>query len=296
MMLENKSILDSEFLHRLEKLSIVNKSLKKGLYSGKRRSKNQGSSIEFADYRTYSPGDDYRQIDWNAYARHEKLFLKTFLDEQELHISIYLDCSKSMKFGTPSKFFKGIQVAAALGYLSLFNFDRVSVYGFDNSILSHLPLLMGKNKVYQLFDFLNNLETGNEGSINESLSSGKATYGRPGISIIISDYLFADGYEKGINFIQAANQEIILIHLLSEDEQMPNLEGDIRLVDSERNSKVELTVTPRILSEYQEALKDFKIGISNYAFKRGMSYLQVNSEMEIEQIIFNIFKKSGLLR
>lgn len=296
MMQESNSLLRPEFLQRLEKMSIINKRMKKGLYSGKRRSKNQGSSIEFADYRTYSPGDDYRQIDWNVYARHEKLFLKTYLDEQELHISIYIDCSKSMSYGNPSKFAKAKEIAAALGYLSLNHFDRVSVYSFANNVSARLPNLQGKNKIYQLFSFLNSLATNTDGSLNNALATGSATTGKPGISIIISDFLFADGYEKGINFIQAANQEIILVHLLYSEERSPNFEGDIRLIDSETNDKIEITLTPKLLEQYQLSIKDFTENISKYAFKRGISYLLVDSEMEIEQIMFNVFKGSGLIR
>lgn len=296
MMQDSNSLLRPEFLQRLEKMSIINKRMKKGLYSGKRRSKNQGSSIEFADYRTYSPGDDYRQIDWNVYARHEKLFLKTYLDEQELHISIYIDCSKSMSYGNPSKFAKAKEIAAALGYLSLNHFDKVSVYSFDNTVSARLPNLQGKNKIYQLFSFLNSLATNNDGSLNKALATGSATTGKSGISIIISDFLFTDGYEKGINFIQAANQEIILVHLLYSEERSPNFEGDIRLIDSETNDKIEITLTPKLLEQYQLSIKDFTENISKYAFKRGIAYLLVDSETEIEQIMFNVFKGSGLIR
>lgn len=293
---EYSTILDTEFLHRLEKLSLLNKRIKKGLYSGKRRSKNQGSSIEFADYRTYNPGDDFRQIDWNAYARHEKLFLKTFLDEQELNISIYIDISKSMQYGEPNKFNKSIEVAAALGYMSLQNFDRLNVYTFDNTIRSMIYQLSGKNKVYQFFNYLKGIELGEYGSLNKALYSGKATSGRPGISVIISDFLFEDGYKDGINFIQAANQEIILVHILNEEENDPIIEGDVRLVDSETNSKIEITLTPRSIEDYKKMLVSFKDDLTKYAFNRGMSYIYVNSEMNIETIIFNIFKKSGLIR
>lgn len=296
MIQEEKHLLDSDFLHQLERLALINKRVKKGLYSGKRRSQNQGSSIEFADYRSYNPGDDFRQIDWNAYARHEKLFLKTFLDEQELHISIYIDCSKSMEFGEPSKFQSALKIAAALGYLSLYHFDRVYVYGFNNTVNAALPALFGKGKTHQLFRFLESLKTSGEGNLNQSLASGKAVHGKPGISIIISDFLYEDGYEKGIGFIQAANQEVILVHLLAEEERNPVLDGDLRLVDSESKLNKEVSISPYLLNEYQKTLNSFKQDLSNFAYKRGIAYLRVDSEISIEQIIFNVFKQSGLIR
>ncbi|MCK9918124.1 DUF58 domain-containing protein, partial [Microbacteriaceae bacterium K1510] len=116
-MIETGHILDPQFLRRLERMQVVSKRLMRGTHAGKRRSKNTGSSVEFADYRAYAPGDDLRQLDWNAYARSGKLFLKKFLDEQELHITLYLDCSKSMSYGEPSKFRRAVQLAAALGYI-----------------------------------------------------------------------------------------------------------------------------------------------------------------------------------
>lgn len=290
------NILDSEFLHRLEKLAIVNKRLRKGLYAGKRRSKNQGSSIEFADYRTYTPGDDFRQIDWNAFARHEKLFLKTYLDEQEIHISLYIDCSKSMDFGEPTKFDTSIKIAAALGYLSLFNFDRVSVYGFDQQIVSTLPKVEGKSKAISLFHFLQTLEPNQEGDINRALSSGKATFGKPGISIIISDFLFEEGYENGISFIQSANQEVVLVQVLTTEEREPYFEGDLKLIDSETFLNKEVTMNPLLLDEYKKALTSYNDKLAAFAFNRGISYVSVHSEMDIEEIVFHVFKRLGLIK
>ena len=294
--MSNNQLLDTQFLYQIEKLAVINKRIKKGLYSGKRKSKNQGSSVEFADYRSYTPGDDYRLIDWNTYARHEKLFLKTYYDEQELNVSIYIDSSKSMDFGKPGKFHTAVKIAAALAYLSLNNYDRVSVYSFDNMISQALPLLTGKGKVHQLFNFLNGLKPGNEGNLNQALANGSATHGRPGISIIISDFLFEEGYEKGIGYIQAANQEVILVQLLSTEENEPYLEGDLRLVDSEYGSKREISVTPYLLKKYHTALKDYKKKLAEFAHKRGITYVNIDAETSIEQIIFNVFKRSGLLR
>lgn len=296
-MIENAgSLLDKDFLHKLERLSIVNKHVKRGTQSGNRRSRNLGSSIEFADYRSYTPGDDIRQIDWNAYARHEKLFLKTFMDEQEVQISIYIDCSKSMDFGNPTKFQTGIKIAGALGYLSLYNLDKVSLYSFDNQINAVLPSLMGKGKGVQLFNFLNSIATKNEGDINAALTSGKALNKKPGISIILSDFLFANGYEKGINFIQSANQEVVLIQILTKEEKDPYLDGDLRLIDSENSSTKEISISPIVLREYRKTLENYQSKLEEYAQKRGISFISIDSEMNIEDIILNVLKKSGLIR
>lgn len=296
-MIENAgSLLDKELLYKLERLSIVNKHVKKGSQSGNRRSKNLGSSIEFADYRSYAPGDDIRQVDWNAYARHEKLFLKTFMDEQEVQISIYIDCSKSMDFGNPTKFDTAVKIAGALGYSSLYNLDKVSIYSFDNKINSLLPSLMGKGKGVQLFNFLKSINIEGEGDINSALTSGKAINRKPGISIILSDFLFADGYEKGISFIQSAKQEVVLIQLLTSEEKDPYIDGDLRLIDSENSSTKDISVSPIVLKEYNKTLTNYQKNLSDFARKRGISFISIGPEMNIEDIIFNVIKKSGLIR
>lgn len=295
-MKNEQHLLDPAFLHRLERMRIASNRLARGRQAGKRRSANIGSSVEFADFRTYAPGDDLRQLDWNAYARTGKLFLKQFFDEQELHISLYLDCSRSMSFGQPSKFSRAQQLAAALGYLSLHHFDYVSVYAFRDRMEQSLPFLHGKGKGAQLLQFLSSLQCGGRGEINRSLRSGAAVHGKPGVSFIFSDFLFADGYEQGISFLQATRQEIVLVHLLAEEELNPALEGALRLVDSETSQAKEITLTPALLREYQSALDQYRSRLAAYANRRGMHYLEIAPVLTLEQIVFHVFKQRGIIR
>lgn len=295
--LDNKeSILDPEFLRRLERMSIINKRMIRGTQVGKRRSRHAGSSIEFADYRSYTPGDDLRQLDWNAYARLGKLFLKTFLDEQEWHISLYIDCSKSMSYGQPTKFQRAVQLAAALGFLSLHHFDRLSVYAFDGQVIAKLPRLFGKGKVAQLFQFLQGLNIGETGDINQALRTGAAIHGKAGISIIFSDFLFDQGYEQGLSFIQAARQEVTLVQLLSKEERDPFMQGDMRLVDSETQQGREIALTPSLLHAYRNSVRKYQEDLAGFAFGRGMTYLDVEPEQSVEQIMYQVFQQSGLIR
>lgn len=290
------SLLDPAFLQKLERMKIITKRMMKGTQSGKRRSRQLGSSIEFADYRTYTPGDDIRQVDWNAFARLEKLFLKTFYDEQEIHVTLYLDSSKSMAYGNPSKFLVGKQLAAAFGYLSLHHFDRVTAYAFDQKIANHLPFLYGKAKVQALFRFLEELNPTLEGNINHALTNQKAIHGKAGVSIIISDFLFEEGYEKAISFIQSTNQEIILVHLLSKEELNPEFQGDLKLIDSESKHNKEITISPYLLKEYHHTLDLFLEKIQHFANQRGISYLLVHPESSIEEIMVQAFKKANIIR
>ncbi|WP_047152465.1 DUF58 domain-containing protein [Aneurinibacillus tyrosinisolvens] len=289
-------LLEPDFLRRLERMCVAGKQAMRGTQAGKRRSRNLGSSIEFADYRSYTPGDDLRQLDWNAYARLGKLFLKTYLDEQEVHVSFYIDCSKSMAFGSPSKFHRAVQLVAALGYLSLHHFDRISVYAFDSGIRAALPSLLGKGKTHRLFPFLASLKPEGTGNLNEALFGGRAVHGKPGISLIFSDFLYENGYEKGVNYIQAARQEVSLVHLLAEEERTPAMQGDLRLVDSETQSKTEVAVSQALLHTYERSLREFRQGMADYAHRRGLTYIDVRPEASIEEIIFQVFQQAGLVR
>lgn len=293
---EQSYLLDPAFLRQLERLSLVNKRMIRGTQSGKRRSRHAGSSLEFADYRSYTPGDDLRLLDWPAYARTGKLFLKTFLDEQEWHLSLYLDRSKSMAFGSPSKFRLMLQVAAALGFLALHHVDRLSVYAFDEHIQARLTNLWGKGKMKELLHFLDGLSPGETGSLNQALGQHRALSKRPGLSIILSDFLFEDGYENGLRLIQAARQEVLLVHILAEEERNPLLQGDLRLVDSETQEGREVTFSPSLVAKYKQALQHYQADLASFAKKRGIGYIQITSDQSIEQIIYGVFQPAGWLR
>lgn len=289
-------LLDPQWLQRLERMHMVSRRMASGAHAGKRRSKQLGSSLDFADYRAYAPGDDLRQLDWNAYGRSGKLFVKRFLDEQELHVSIYLDCSRSMGYGQPSKLSRAAQLAAALGYLSLCHLDYVSVYAFDETIRGTLTRLQGKGKAAQLFSFLESLEPGGAGDINRALRSGRAVHGKPGISIILSDFFYDGGYDAGIAFVQAARQEVTLVQVLAEEEQNPAYQGELRLIDSETGTAKEIAFSPVILEEYDKTVRDYQAALSAYAYGRGITYAGVEAEQPPEQIVFGIFRQAGLIR
>ncbi|MGO0063278.1 DUF58 domain-containing protein [Brevibacillus fluminis] len=289
-------LLDSAWLQRLERMQMTTRRLASGAHAGKRRSKQLGSSLEFADYRAYAPGDDLRQLDWNAYGRSGKLFVKRFLDEQELHVSIYLDCSRSMGYGQPSKLHRSKQLAAALGYLSLCHLDYVSVYAFDQSLRGAMTRLQGKAKAAQLFSFLESIEPGGAGDLNAALRSGQAVSGKPGVSIILSDFLYENGYENGVAFVQAARQEVILVQVLAEEERNPAYQGELRLLDSETGSAKEIAFSPVMIEEYAKTLSAYQAQLSAFAFGRGIAYVSVEAEQSPEQIVFGIFRQAGLIR
>src|ERR1700747_1202172 len=147
-------LLAPDFLARLEQLELVSRKIFLGRIKGERRSKRKGQSVEFADYRNYVVGDDLRFLDWNLYARLDKLFLRLFLEEEDLHFYLLIDNSLSMGFGSPTKLHYAKQVAAALGFIGLVNLDRVVIEAFNDRLTQTMPAARGRRSLWRMLDFL----------------------------------------------------------------------------------------------------------------------------------------------
>lgn len=277
-------------------MQLATRKVVSGNQAGGRRARQLGSSMEFADYRAYVPGDDLRQLDWNAYARSGKLFLKKYLDETELHVTIYIDCSRSMGYGEPGKMHRAIQVAAALGYLSLCNLDHVSVYAFDSGITASIQGLQGKKQAHRLLGFLSSLKEGGTGDLHSAMRQPGAVRGKAGISIVLSDFLFESGYAGGIAYLQAARQEVTLVQVLSQEELQPAYQGELRLIDSETSQAKEVSVTGLLIEEYRKSLSDFQEELTSFAYGRGISFVAIEAEQVLESIVFQVFRQAGMIR
>lgn len=289
-------LLDPGWLARLERLRLASKRAASGSRTGLRRARQLGSSMEFADYQPYVPGDDLRQLDWNAYARSGKLFLKKYLDETQLQVNLYIDCSRSMSHGQSGKLERAVQLAAAFGYLSLCHLDCVSVYAFDRQVVSSLRGLQGKSQAPRLLAYLAGVPLGGAGDLNQALRSPGAVSGKPGISIVLSDFLFETGCDKGIAFLQAARQDVVMVQVLSGEELDPAYQGELRLTDSETQHTKEVSLTPALLEEYRKNVRDYRRELSAFAYGRGISFLGIEAEQPVESIVFHVFRQAGIIR
>src|SRR5262252_1113658 len=155
---QSQSLLDPQFLHKLEQLELVSRKIFVGRMKGERKSRRRGSSVEFAEHRNYTTGDDLRHIDWNVYGRLDKLFLKLFLEEEDLHVYTVLDASLSMDFGSPTKLRYGKQVAAALAFIGLVNHDRVLVDTFASDLQPGMPSVRGRSQMWRVVQYLEALQ------------------------------------------------------------------------------------------------------------------------------------------
>ena len=267
-----------------------------GRLRGERRSKRRGFSTEFADYRDYVPGDDLRYLDWNIYGRLERLFVKLFHEEEDLTVSILVDVSASMAHGTPEKLRYAKQVAAALSYIALTAEDRVGVFPFDSDLRTPFMPVRGKRNVRRLFQFLEDLEPGEETDINKALRTFSLAHGRRGMVIVISDLLDPLGFEDAFRSLAGVRSERFLIHVLSPEEIEPPVTGDLRLVDCEDGAVAEISVNRALLQTYRDTVAGFKQAIRERSSRAGIAPLFASTATPFEQLVLGYLRSRGVLR
>ncbi len=289
-------LFDEEFQRRLEMLAIVSRKLASGRTRAERRSRKTGSGIEFADHRQYEPGDDFRYLDWNLYARTGRLLLRLYEEEEDLSVYILLDVSRSMSFGAPqSKLAYAKKLAAALGYIALANLDRVSFVTFSETVGDRLPPTRGKNNIFKAFRFLRPLEAEGRTGTADALKTFVAQNKRRGVAILISDLYDPDGFEGGINTLRYHKFEPYVIQVYAPEEVRPALHGDVRLVDNETGEIREVTITPRVLDRYAKAHAAYRKRIDDFCTQKHVPHHAVCTDLPFDQAILDILRRGGLV-
>jgi len=288
-------IFDASFLRKLEMMTLQAKKALAGKNGGDRRSPLKGKSVEFADFRNYSTGDDFRQIDWNAYARLEKLFLKLFMEEQDATVYIFIDCSTSRDHGQPAKARMARQLAGALAYISLANFDRVAVGACTDRLAEFLPPVRGRGSIWKVWNFIENLPSTGMTDLDSALWDVGSYRPGPGISVVISDLLSPSGCREGLKFLRFHKQEISLLQVLSPEELNPELRGDLRLIDCESGWAREVTVTPGLLQAYRQRLALLVNDTRAFCLQQGINYLQLASDSPLEAVLLKSMRQAGIL-
>ena len=289
-------LLSPQLLAQLERMELVSRKIFRGRMKGERRSRRKGQSVEFADFRNYVPGDDLRFIDWNLYARLDKLFLKLFLEEEDLHFYALIDASRSMDFGEPTKLHYAKQLAAALGFVGLCRADRVKIETLGTSARQPGPTLRGRASLWRMLDYLQQIEPGDNVSLAEGVKNFCLRNTGKGILVLITDLMDKSGYEAALRFLVAQQMDVYLVHLLSPVELDPDVKGDLRLVDCEDADVAEITVSRPLLARYRRTLAAFIDGARDFCTRRGMMYLMTNTERPIEEMISSYLRQRGLVR
>ncbi len=289
-------LLSPQLLSQLERLELVSRKIFRGRMKGERRSRRRGQSVEFADFRNYVPGDDTRFIDWNLYARLDRLFLKLFMEEEDLHFYALVDTSASMDFGEPTKLHFAKQLAAALGFIGLCRADRVKIEALGGSKANAAPVLRGRRSLWRMLEYLDGLEPGANVPLAEGIKEFCLRNSGQGILVLITDLMDKSGYESALRFLLAQDFDIYVIQVLSQEELDPDIKGDLRLVDCEDADFAEITVSRPLLDKYRKTLAVFLDGAREFCTRRGMTYLMANTETPVDQLVANYLRRRGLVR
>jgi uncharacterized protein (DUF58 family) len=290
------TILTPALLAQLERLEITTRKIFRGRMKGERRSKRKGQSVEFADFRNYVAGDDLRFIDWNTYARLDKLFLKMFLEEEDLHFYVLIDNSRSMSFGEPTKLHYAKQLAASLGFIGLTRADRVRIETIGQPLGMKTPVMRGRKDVWKMIDYLNKLEPDQNVPLVTGVKNFCLRNAGRGVLVLISDLFDKAGYQTALRYLVSQEMDVYIVQTLSTAEVEPDIVGDLRLVDCEDRDEAEITVSAPLLARYKQTLAAFIEEARTYCSKRGMNYLLVRNDTPIEEFVTKYLRRRGLVR
>ena len=290
-----EKIFDDDFFKRLYKINLSMNLKSPSGAQGSRKSQTKGVSLEFSNFREYSHGDDFRRIDWNAYGRLDKLFIKVFMEEREGIFNLFLDKSKSMDYGIKNKKKTALQISGALSYIILNNLDRVYINAADEENIVSLKTSTGKKGFHNILRQLEELQFRGTTKLSDAICRRKIN--NKGVSIIISDFLSNEPHhlEKAIKYLAYKKQQIVLIQVLSEEEINPSIKDEIIFTDCESKEKVKLNLNYKMIQSYKESLKKHNEIIEKTAAKYGGLFVTVNSNESIEEIIFNVFSKKRII-
>ena len=291
-------LFDSDFLKKLEYLSLVSKRVFRGSLLAQRRTMQLGGGIEFADHREYTPGDDFRYLDWNLYARHDELLLKRFQEEEDLHVYLFVDCSRSMAFGAPPKFDFARRMAAALGYIALADLDRVAVVAFAADIVADFPLTRGKGRILALLKFLENLPAqGSDTDLARVAAGFVHRNQRRGLAVVVSDLYDPSGFERGLDLLRHHRYEPHVVQVYDPREADPrDMLGDLELFDVESESARKVTVTERNLRQYRKLFQEFQANVKGYCSKYGLGCTRTPSDLPFDEVILKMMRVAGAVR
>lgn len=289
-------LLSPELLVQLEKLELVSRKVFRGRMKGERRSKRKGQSVEFADFRNYVHGDDLRFIDWNTYARLDRLFLKLFFEEEDLHFYCLIDASDSMNFGEPTKLQYAKQLAAALGFIGLVRSDRVKIETIGQPARQPGPIFRGRRSLWRMLDYLEHIEPGESISLAQGIKNFCLRNTGKGIVVLVSDLMDKQGYQDALRYLMARQMDAYVVQILSQEELEPDVKGDLRLIDCEDDDVAEITVSAPLLKRYQQTLAAFVGGAKEFCNRRGMSYLLAKNTVPVDQLVSSYLRQRGLVR
>jgi uncharacterized protein (DUF58 family) len=289
-------LFDDEFQRKLDYLALVSRRVFAGRMRAERRTKKTGSGVEFADYREYQPGDDFRYLDWNVYQKFDRLLLRLFEEEEDLAIYFIVDVSGSMAFGDGKKLRYAKRVCAALAYVGLANLDRVSIVSTSDRVMDRMQETRGKARIFKVFRFLRELEPEGNTNLADALKTFVAQNKRRGLAVLVSDLYDPRGFEQGINILRYNKFDPFVVHVLDPSEGRPRLNGDVVVYDCETGEEREVTVTPKVLERYAEAHRHYLEQVQKFCATRQVPYVAADVNVPFDELILRVFRRGGFLR
>ena len=286
---------DEHFMRKLEYLALVSKRFS-GHFKAERRAKRLGSGLEFADYRGYVPGDDFRYLDWKTYLRLGKLLLRLYEEEEDLPIYLFVDCSQSMSYGSPSKLEYARNIAAALCYIGLANLDRVTVIGYADGIQRELSPQRGKGQIFRVFQFLSEMEAGGETHAKEAFKVFCTSNRRRGLAVVISDFFDPNGFERGLNMLRYFRHDVFVVQVAAHEDVDPGISGQLQLIDSESRISRDVAVTPELLAAYKKEMSQFSDELGHHCVKYQLGYVRTVTDFPFEDLILQVFRQGRFLK
>jgi uncharacterized protein (DUF58 family) len=284
---------EDDFLKKLEYLHVVSKRAFAGQSRADRLAPKRGTGLEFADHRGYTPGDDFRHIDWKAYKRLNRLLLRLFDEEQDLPIYLLLDTSKSM--AQPEKFNQALRVTAALCYIGLSHLDRVTMISFGEKLGEEASPGTGKGRIFRVFETLEKLEPGGATNLRAAFTEFAARGRRRGVVTVISDFLDEAGCEAGLKILRTLGHDVFAVHVASAADRDASSFGDVRFVDAETGERRDIEVTPRLAAAYHDAWEAHTSAIEHFCGRYDIGYVRADAERPFEEIILQAFRQGRFL-
>ncbi|MBL8165948.1 MAG: DUF58 domain-containing protein [Anaerolineae bacterium] len=294
-------LFDEKTRRKLEQLMLVATRVRAGALKGERRSIRRGTSIEFADYRDYTRGDDLRRLDWNIYARLDRPFIKLLEDEEDLAVHLLLDTSASMQWPPEgerdhNKFLYGQRLLAGLSYISLATNDRLMLAALSDSAPPPFGPVRGRGYGLALLNYVSGLKPAGIADLNTALRNYATRAGRPGLCFIISDLFSPSGYQDGLKLLLSKGHEVGIIHVVARDEVDPPLGGDLRLIDVETGQPQEVTIDGGMRDLYMKRFAAWRDDIRTDCLRRGVHYVAVETDTPWEKVILSNLRRLGAVK
>lgn len=293
------NLFNESTLHKLEQLTLVAERVRVGVMKGDRRSRKRGTSIEFADYRNYTKGDDLRRLDWNVYARLERPFIKLLEEEEDLSVHVLVDASASMDWpaaGDEHKLTYALRLAGALGHIALTSGDLLTVTLLNSGGDHKWGPFRGAQNTLRLLQFLETAEAGGITDLNQSLRRYAQRASRPGLLFVLSDLLSPNGFQDGLSALQSRGYEVGLLHVLSLDEIDPPLSGDLKLVDLETGQDAEITLDAATLDQYRQRVQEWQTETAVRCASRAIHYIPLTTDTSWEQVVMQTLREKSVIR